>query len=47
MQFTTLNGSGNPGYGLGMVDATSGASLPMSVNSDDPQRRRELGDHRA
>ena len=32
--FTTLNGSGNPGYGLGMVDATSGASLPMSVNSE-------------
>ena len=31
--FTTLNGSSNPGYGLGMVDATSGASLPMSVNS--------------
>ena len=31
--FTALNGSNNPGYGLGMVDATSGASLPMAVNS--------------
>jgi PKD repeat protein len=32
-QFTTLNGSSNPGYGLGMVDTTTGASLPMAVNS--------------
>ena len=32
-QFTTLNGSGNPGYGLGMVDTTTGASLPMAVNA--------------
>ena len=32
-QFTTLNGSGNPGYGLGMVDATSGISLPFAVNN--------------
>ena len=31
--FTALNGSSNPGYGLGMVDATSGANLPMAVNS--------------
>ena len=31
--FTTLNGSSNPGYGLGMVDAVSGANLPMAVNS--------------
>jgi PKD repeat protein len=31
--FTTLNGSGNPGYGLGAVDATTGASLPWAVNS--------------
>jgi len=31
--FTALNGSSNPGYGLGMVDATTGASLPMAVNS--------------
>ena len=31
--FTTLNGSSNPGYGLGMVDAVTGASLPMAVNS--------------
>lgn len=30
--FTALNGSSNPGYGLGMVDATSGTSLPMEVN---------------
>lgn len=30
--FTALNGSNNPGYGLGMVDATTGASLPMAVN---------------
>jgi PKD repeat protein len=32
-QFTTLNGSANPGYGLGMVDTTTGASLPMAANS--------------
>lgn len=31
--FQALNGSNNPGYGLGMVDATTGASLPMAVNS--------------
>ena len=31
--FTALNGSSNPGYGLGMVDATTGANLPMAVNS--------------
>ncbi|GAA1627076.1 hypothetical protein GCM10009790_07150 [Georgenia ruanii] len=30
--FTALNGSSNPGYGLGMVDATTGASLPFAVN---------------
>lgn len=30
--FTTLNGSSNPGYGLGAVDATSGALRPWSVN---------------
>ncbi|RKR72934.1 beta strand repeat-containing protein [Frondihabitans australicus] len=30
--FTTLNGSSNPGYGLGEVDATSGALLPFAVN---------------
>ncbi|MCU1543731.1 MAG: hypothetical protein JWM50_1596 [Microbacteriaceae bacterium] len=30
--FTTLNGSGNPGYGLGAVDASSGASLPWAAN---------------
>ena len=32
-QFTTLNGSSSPGYGLGMVDATTGASLPMAANT--------------
>ncbi|BDZ49549.1 hypothetical protein GCM10025867_17900 [Frondihabitans sucicola] len=31
--FTTLDGSGNPGYGLGAVDATSGALLPWSMNA--------------
>ena len=31
--FLTLNGSDNPGYGLGMVDATTGANLPMAINS--------------
>jgi PKD repeat protein len=30
--FTALNGSSNPGYGLGMVDATTGANLPMAIN---------------
>ena len=31
--FTTLNGSGTPGYGLARVDATTGASLPLPVNA--------------
>ena len=31
--FTTLNGSNNPGYGLGAVDPVSGASLPWAANS--------------
>jgi PKD repeat protein len=31
--FTALNGSSNPGYGLGMVDAATGANLPMAANS--------------
>lgn len=31
--FTTLNGSGNPGYGLALVDANTGGSLPMPVNA--------------
>ncbi|WP_298862254.1 PKD domain-containing protein [uncultured Microbacterium sp.] len=30
--FPTLNGSANPGYGLGMVDAQTGALLPFSTN---------------
>jgi PKD repeat protein len=32
--FTTLNGSDNPGYGLGAVDTTSGANVPWASNSD-------------
>ena len=31
--FTSLNGSSNPGYGLGMVDAVTGVSLPFEVNN--------------
>ncbi len=31
--FTTLNGSDRPGYGLGMVDANTGASLPFPANN--------------
>ncbi|MDQ0079666.1 chitodextrinase, partial [Arthrobacter oryzae] len=31
--FTTLNGSSNPGYGLGAVDLAAGASLPWAANS--------------
>jgi PKD repeat protein len=31
--FTALNGSSSPGYGLGAVDATTGALLPWAVNS--------------
>lgn len=31
--FTALNGSSNPGYGLGMVDAATGANLPFAINS--------------
>lgn len=30
--FTALNGSSSPGYGLGMVDATTGLSLPFKMN---------------
>ncbi|MBX9244948.1 PKD domain-containing protein [Actinotalea ferrariae] len=30
--FTSLNGSSNPGYGLGAVDATTGDLLPFAVN---------------
>lgn len=32
-RFKTLNSSDNPGYGLAMVDATSGALLPFQTNS--------------
>lgn len=32
-QFTTINGSGNPGYGLAIVDSTAGGLLPSGVNS--------------
>jgi PKD repeat protein len=31
--FTTFNGSGNPGYGLARVDATTGASLSFGANT--------------
>ncbi|BDZ45936.1 PKD domain-containing protein [Naasia aerilata] len=31
--FTTLNGSGNPGFGMGAVDSTSGTSLAWAANS--------------
>lgn len=31
--FTTLNGSSRPGYGLGRVDAVTGASLSLGVNN--------------
>ncbi|GAA1426488.1 hypothetical protein GCM10009616_01170 [Microlunatus lacustris] len=30
--FTAMNGSSNPGYGLAMLDTTTGASLPFAVN---------------
>ena len=30
--FVTLNGSNRPGYGLGMISATTGASLPLQAN---------------
>ncbi|MEZ5249825.1 MAG: hypothetical protein R2713_11610 [Ilumatobacteraceae bacterium] len=32
-QFTALNGSNNPGFGLGMVDAVTGTNLPMAINA--------------
>jgi len=31
-RFKTVNGSGNPGYGLALLDASTGASLPMPAN---------------
>ncbi|BDZ44338.1 delta-60 repeat domain-containing protein [Naasia aerilata] len=31
--FTTINGSGNPGYGLGAVNAATGALVPWNANS--------------
>lgn len=31
--FTTLNGSSNPGFGLGKVDTNLGASLPFQINN--------------
>ena len=31
--FTSVNGSSDPGYGLARLDATSGASLPLPVNT--------------
>ena len=32
--FTSLNGSSNPGYGMGAVDAVTGATLPWAINAD-------------
>ena len=37
--FTTLNGSNRPGYGLGMVDAVSGANLATPDQRRGPQRQ--------
>ncbi|MCL3861295.1 PKD domain-containing protein [Actinotalea sp. K2] len=31
--FTSLNGSNRPGYGIGMVDAVTGANLPFPANN--------------
>ncbi|MFQ4147847.1 PKD domain-containing protein [Arthrobacter sp. LAPM80] len=31
--FTTLNGSSNPGYGMGAVNTTTGALLPFAANT--------------
>ena len=31
--FITMNGTDNPGYGLSLLNATTGAHLPMPVNS--------------
>jgi hypothetical protein len=31
--FTTLNGSGNPGYGLGAVTSTNGSSIALPANA--------------
>ncbi len=31
--FVAINGSDNPGYGLGMVDSTTGSNLPFGTNS--------------
>ena len=32
-QFTTLNGSANPGYGMGALDPTTGANVPWAANA--------------
>lgn len=32
--FTSLNGSSNPGYGMGMVDAGTGATMPFAANAN-------------
>ena len=44
--FETVNGSNNPGYGLALLDATTGASLPMPVNSLIRNGQETAGDHR-
>ncbi|MET1051186.1 MAG: cell surface protein, partial [Mycetocola sp.] len=41
--FTAVNGSSNPGYGLAMVDGTTGAMQTFAVNS----RVRNAGDNAA
>ncbi|WP_210509042.1 PKD domain-containing protein [Naasia sp. SYSU D00057] len=41
--FTTINGSTSPGYGLGAVDAITGATLPWAANT----RVRNAGDKSA
>ncbi len=43
--FTTLNGSANPGYGLGSVSPTTGDLAPLGRQRDHPQRRRQRRDH--
>ena len=43
--FTTLNGSSNPGYGLGAVDPVTGASLPWAANTQIRNGGRQLCHH--
>ncbi|GAA1851204.1 hypothetical protein [Myceligenerans crystallogenes] len=41
--FTSVNGSSNPGYGMARLDATTGAMLPLPVNTE----IRDAGDNSA